>query len=711
MKTKSLLLSLITIFVLVLSSCAAPTAAPQPAPTQPAQQEQAEPTEAAPEVEPSNTPVAIEASEATATPAPTAAPEAQYKEAPALADRVASGDLPPVEERLPVSPLVTTPVESIGKYGGTMHVASGDPNFGDIKMYLTEPPIKWKADLTGYEPGLAESYEWSEDGKTFTLHMRRGLKWSDGEPYTSADWQFWWEDMANAPDQNSYSVPAWLRNNDGTPIVMEFPDEYTVVWKASDRALWIDPYFLAQGFWEFADPRMKPAHYLKQFHPKYADDGSWDKIIEVDKWWSNPDFPCLMAWCLEERAEDGTRFTFARNPYYYRVDTEGNQLPYIDYFNIEIVPDDQVRLLNAAQGKYDAMFRGLGSPNNIPFLQETAEDNGYHLLDGWMAGSGAWPGYFINMDYVEGGKNYPNDTADKATEIRNLLRDKRFRQALSVGIDRQRIIDVVWRGIGEPKGYTLSPQAWHFASPEGQEVYKRWAQSYIETNFEKANALLDELGMTIGADGFRTLPSGEPFNLIIDVTDWGGDLPVNLDSSTELKEQWGRELKLNVTVNNLQGQPIVDTRFNEGYYMLRPALFAEVDIWTFPDQIFPIRNRYMFPLQGRWYEKGGDTCVEDPDVPYSCGIKPEPGSLAEQLQVLYQKGLSEKDLQKRHEIVWEAIALIEEEGPVILSVSGDQPAAALATDVMRNILNFGVTGPWAPATPGNQVPAQWWMDL
>jgi peptide/nickel transport system substrate-binding protein len=132
---------------------------------------------------------------------------------------VAAGTLPPLAERLPQTPLVTTPVEGVGQYGGTLHTASWWPEVGNVQLYFAvEAPIKWKADLTGYEPALVEAYSWSEDGKTFTMNMRKGLKWSDGEPYTSADWKFYWEDLANAADQKLYNVPAYLRNDDGSPI-------------------------------------------------------------------------------------------------------------------------------------------------------------------------------------------------------------------------------------------------------------------------------------------------------------------------------------------------------------------------------------------------------------------------------------------------------------------------------------------------------------
>lgn len=698
MRKAQLWLSVSTVVGLLAASCAQATPAPQAT----------EPVAA----EPTATSQAIVVAEASATPAPTAEVAAdQYKEAPQLADMVAAGDLPPVAERLPANPVVTTPVESVGQYGGTIQTASWWPEVGNVQLYFAvEAPIKWKADLTGYEAALVESYEWSDDGKTFTMHLREGLKWSDGEPYTSADWQFWWDDFAKNEEQKVWTIPAYLRNNDGTPINMSFPDEYTVVWEATDRPLYIDPYFMAQGFWEFAKNFMKPAHYLKDYHPEYSDK-TWEDYTNQDKWWQTPGYPCLFAWCLTELSEDGQNYTFSRNPYYWRVDTEGNQLPYIDEIKVEIVADEQTRILNCSQGKYDTAFRICGGPNEIPFLAENAAAGEYHFLENYLNGAGAWPGYMINQYYVEGGKNYENDTPEKAAEIRSILRDQRFRIALSTGFDRQRIIDVAWGGIGEAKGATISPQSWHFAG-EGQAYYEKWANAYAETDIEGANALLDELGMTVGADGFRTLPSGEPFVLTVDVSDWGGSLKVQVDAADEMKRQYEENLSIAVSINNLQGQPDLDTRTNEGYYMLRGAHISEIDILTYPDWMYPIVNRYMFPLEGRYFAKGGEACTEEPNESsqYPCGVAPEEGSPAQLLQDLYLKARDTATIEDRHAVVWETIDVIVEQGPFVVGVGGDQPMPIIVKDHMRNILDFGVVGPWAPSTPGNQIAAQWWIE-
>ena len=146
--------------------------------------------------------------------------------------------------------------------------------------------------------------------------------------------------------------------------------------------------------------------------------------------------------------------------------------------------------------------------------------------------------------------------------------------------------------------------------------------------------------------------------------------------------------------------------------MLRGAHISEIDILTYPDWLFPVVNRYYFPLEGRWFAKGGDACTDQPAEgnAYPCGLKPEAGSPAEKLQALYNKARDTNTEEGRHEVVWEAMDVHVDQGPFVIGVAGDQPMPIIVKDYMRNILDFGVVGPWAPATPGNQIAALWWMD-
>jgi peptide/nickel transport system substrate-binding protein len=678
-----MLLNLLLAAVMVLAACgpaATPTAAP------------------ATEVPPTATSVAIVAKEETPTPVP--AVTAAYNEAPMLAELVTAGTLPPVEERLPEAPQVIQVVESIGEYGGTWHNVTGDPGAGNIKMALYDPAVRWKPDYTGYEPGLAESWEWSDDGKTITFHFRQGIKWSDGEPFTMEDMKFWWEDLALNEDYKKVSVPWWARNSDGSPITMAFPDDYTWVLKF-DQPQWIMPFVLAQGFWEW-EPLMKPKHFLTQWHPKYTEGATYEELDLQDRFVETPGYPCLMAWCLKEFTA-GESWLFERNPYYWKVDREGNQLPYIDYVQVELVQDLETRKLRVAQGSYDCTFRGVDDPTEIPFLTEQSTKYDYHIVPGWMNGAGAWPGWIVNMDYHEEQQYDPATETAEAKEIREMVRDQRFRKGLSLALDRQRIVDVVWGGIGTPQQFTISPQSWHFASPEGQQVFQEWAAADAQYDPETAKAYFDELGFVdADGDGWRDLPSGKPFTLIIDLNDWGGERVTT--EATEVYRQALEAVGIKVIVNNVIGQPEGSTRGNYGVgWVLRNTHASEIDLWTYPDWVFPLRGggegSRAFPMQGLYYQTGGTE-----------GWKPEPGSPAAKLQDLYRQGLQEPDIQKRHEIVWEAIRVHMEDGPFVIGAAGDQPMPVVCKNYFRNVPEYGVLGPWAPASPGNVHPEQFWME-
>jgi peptide/nickel transport system substrate-binding protein len=197
---------------------------------------------------------------------------------------------------------------------------------------------------------------------------------------------------------------------------------------------------------------------------------------------------------------------------------------------------------------------------------------------------------------------------------------------------------------------------------------------------------------------------------MIDIADWGGSYSVQFNAAVKMEEQWEQYLSLDVEILDLQGQAEADSRTNEGYYMLRGTHISELDIWTYPDWIFPVMNRYIFPLEGRWYELGKEACEPTIGQPYSCGVKPEDGSPAALLQTLYEKGLAESDLNKRHAIIWEAVRVIIDEGPFVIGTTGDQQMPVVIKNHMRNIMDYGVVGPWAPSAPGNQIPSQWWID-
>ncbi|MCD4737817.1 MAG: hypothetical protein K8R89_00970 [Anaerolineae bacterium] len=640
-------------------------------------------------------PVVVVTDEPVATDEPVVVPDSKYSQAPML-DAM---DLPPVDERVSDEPMVVPVVESIGEYGGTWHTATWWDEAGNFLMAIYDPPVRWKADYSGYEPGLlVKMPEWSDNGQTITMVFRKGLKWSDGEPFTTADLKFWWEDMALNEDVGFNQVPWWAYNLDGTtPITMEFPDDVTWVLKF-DSPQYIMPYILAQGFWEWR-PLMKPAHFLEQFHPDYNADASYDDLDIQDRFWQTGGYPCMMAWCLEEY-KAGESWTWTRNPYYWKVDEAGNQLPYIDTVDIELVENEEVRLLNVAQGKYDIAFRIAAQPTDIPFLTEQAEAGGYHIQPGWMNGAGAWPGWIINMDYHEDQEYDPATETEEAVEIRELLRDKNFRKGLSVALDREHLIDIVWEGFAEPKNFTISPQSPHFASSEGQALFKEWAEADAEYDPDGAMAYFDAAGFVdADDDGWRDLPSGKPFTLIMDQGDWGGE--TMCIESNEVYKQNLEEVGVKVLVNDLIGQPDWGIRGDNGLFMLRNTHASELDLWTYPDWIFPLRGAgegtRAFPMQGAYYSSGG-----------SLGWPAE--GPAKVLQDLYDKGKQMDTVAERDKVIWEAVRVYIAEGPFVIGASGDQPMPVVVKDNVHNVPEFGVLGPWAPGSPGNTYPEQYWIE-
>lgn len=628
-----------------------------------------------------------------------AADTSPYQEAPMLATQVEAGNLPPVDERLPDDIQIVTPTDGLGQYGGTWHATTWWGGAGNIKMILYEPPIRWKPDYSGYEPGLLTQMPvWSADGQTITFTFRSGLKWSDGEPFTTDDLEFWWNDLALNNNYDAAYVPWWATNSDGSPTTMRFPDAETWVLEFN-TARYLVPYTIAQGFWEW-DPLMKPAHFLKQWHPDYSDETTYAALEAHDNWFETPGYPCLMAWCLKDY-KPGESWLFERNPYYWKVDPQGKQLPYIDYLQVDLETDATARAQRAVRGGYDCTFRGLSDTSQRALLLANASSGDYELLSGWTNGAGAWPGFMVNQDYHTALDYDPNSEPEIDKEIRALLRNKSFRQGLSHALNRQQVLDEVWNGEGETKQFTISPQSPHFEGAEGQAVYEAWANSYVTYSTSTATSLWNSIGFTdSNGDGWRELPSGDPFTLTIDLNDWGGE-EINT-AATDVFSENLRALGVHVSINDVIGTEEGRIRSNYGLYMIRTAHAAELELWTYPDWVFPLRGggegARAFPMQGLWYQSGG-----------TAGWEPEPNSPAERLQDLYDQGRQTRDPQTREELIWDAIDIHINDGPFVIGATGDQPEMVVCKTYFNNVQEDGVLGPWAPGSPGNVHPEQFWM--
>lgn len=270
------------------------------------------------------------------------------KEAPQFAAMVEAGDLPPLAERLPLNPAVVEPVESLGEYGGIWRTAlvGGQDNAWLIRTLSYEHLIRWKPDWSGIEPNIAESFEANSEATEFTFRLREGMKWSDGAPFTADDLVFGYQDIiTNEEYQAGNPISNWLKGGDGQHPVIEKIDDYTVVYKFSaPHGLFLQHIATPSG----AGLSRFPKHYCSQFHPDYntenldeliaeAEATDWVNLMQLncggvpgtpyDARYQNPDFPVLWAWDIVDAYGEGTQVIAERNPYYWKVDTEGRQLP------------------------------------------------------------------------------------------------------------------------------------------------------------------------------------------------------------------------------------------------------------------------------------------------------------------------------------------------------------------------------------------------
>ena len=427
----------------------------------------------------------------------------KFSEAPMLAAMVAAGELPPLQDRLPEEPAVLWPFAvdnpEIGQYGGTIQVFALDNNpWGELLEETERGSYIFRTNEDAeIIPDLISDYEVSADEKIFTLHMRKGMKWSDGEPFVADDFIFMWKDMALQEE-----IKSWFNNDEPLDRIAKI-DDYTLRYEFKVSY----PTFLFNAVsWRGGDwMRFSPKHYLEKWHIEYNQDANeLAKSEGFDNWWdafnhhwqvapsSDIDKPMLQPWIFEEFTS--TYRTFVRNPYYYAVDRAGNQLPYIDRI-VSTIVDSEVNQLKIISGESDLAFMNT-SFDNYPLYKENEEQGGYRvfLIPGT---TGAAVAYHLNL-------NHPDPVQ------RELYQDIRFRRALSIAINRDEINDSVYFGVATPRQATI-PSAARYYKPE-------WGEEHPYAGYDPAaaNRLLDEIGLTDrDRDGFRKRPDGKTAQLII----------------------------------------------------------------------------------------------------------------------------------------------------------------------------------------------------
>jgi len=601
------------------------------------------------------------------------------KESPMLADLVRKGKLPPLKDRLPAEPLIVKPFERPGVYGGTLHMIHDSPDLAILKIAIGYAPLlRWRSDSNGVEPGLAKSYEYRDGGRTLIIKLRKGLRWSDGYPYTSADFKFYYDLCLDS--RYKLRPPGWCIVN-GKPMTVEAPDPLTIVMHFAGPN-----YFahlqLATGFWNPEEYNI-PKHYMIKFHPDY--NHRYKDFTEFDKknlTHLNPDRPTMCPWRLVSIESAGSKVVFERNPYYYMVDNLGRQLPYIDRIESTLIRDSQLRVLRMLAGEVDVEFRliSLTDLTDLGLYMKGRNRGGYRIKL-WQEGGGAMSAVVPNWD-------------QKDPVLRRIIRDKRFRRALSYAVPREKINLVVYRGMAVPQNSVISEQSWHFRSAEGRQLYKQWRRAFSEYDIARANDLLDEMGLKRGADGYRLRPDGRRLTLVFMVGSASYSRREN-DEAVMIASEW-EKLGIKVIISTPPG-PEIANRIRQGDYDVTMIGESEMDLFTYPAWVFPVTNEYWHPLTGKWYETGGKQ-----------GTPPD--GAAKELVDIFMRIKSEPDLEKCHKLVLDAIRVHLREGPFTIGTVGGSPAPVLVKNYLHNVPDTGVLGPWAVSQPAASYPEQFYLE-
>jgi peptide/nickel transport system substrate-binding protein len=524
--------------------------------------------------------------------------QGKYKESPMLTALVKAGKLPPVDRRLPKEPFVVGPSVlirekdlrfEVGKYGGTMNLVRTTPTWApSVFVQCNEPILAAPSlDVEPIRGNIVRDYKVSNDNRVFTFYMRDGLKWSDGSPVTTEDVLFAYEDVL-LNEKLTPVFPSWLKSGNtgsGDPFKLEIIDKYKF------RISFSKPYGgfpaqLAINDWRDYSNLLKPKHYLKQFHIRYVplkdlepliakqglSAGEWWTLFKAKdfyQWENTPDSvigcPTLMAWVLVEDKK-GT-LMLERNPYYFKVDTAGNQLPYIDRLKDTLLADVKMVTMKMLSGEADHSYE-YGVLSDLPLYKENAEKGNYivKLYDVHYSIADVW----LNFTYQD-------------PIWRQFLRDVRFRQALNMGINRKEIIETVYYGFAEPS--VTVPSTY---------------------DPEQAKQILDNLGLKKrDGEGWRLRPDGERFIIPIE---FSPDYPQFLPVAEIVAENW-KALGVYTTVKQIERGLLMKRRnANELFATMRYHQGSVDVLWDAYTQI-----EYWAPLWNIWFQSGGKNGEEPPE--------------------------------------------------------------------------------------------------
>jgi peptide/nickel transport system substrate-binding protein len=611
---------------------------------------------------------------------------ADAKEAPELAKLVAEGKLPPLDQRIPSEPFVMKPLEAAGRYGGTLRRGlrgSSDHN-GILRMIGNQGLVRWNAACTDVVPNVAKGWDVNADATQFTFHLRKGMKWSDGQPFGAEDVVFSIEDVAKNPELFKAPPSALVINN--RVAKAEKIDDLTV------RISFEQPYgtFLEQLATPLGQyPTLYAKHYGAKFHPKYnqnmaealaaAGQKDWPSLfraklgdVEIPQRWGNPERPTLDAWVIEDPYVGGsTRVSVKRNPYFWQVDGNGSQLPYVDRVNFTIYQDAEALMLDVVTGKVDVQDRHIDFLANKPTLTQNTKKGGYRLFE-LVNSNSQQVQIYLNMLH-------------KDPAMRAMLGNKEFRQALSLGIDRQEIIELVY--LGQSKPWQTGPR------PEHPWYHEKLATQFTSHDPKQAGEMLDRLGYAKkDAQGFRLRPDGQKVFLAVDVIP---ATPDQVDTLELVKRHWaaiGVDMKVNSIERSLYYTRGDNNDHDAATWVGPGGLDVMLDARDYV-AIHPQGSRQAIPW-ALWYVSNGKDGVEPPDNPKT-------------RMKLFDEARGTNDPAKRAELMKQVFDLCADAFETIgicLAVN----AYGIATDRIRNVPPK-VAHAWSFGSPANADPQQFYF--
>jgi peptide/nickel transport system substrate-binding protein len=502
--------------LLLVTACAPAQPAAQPAAPAEAEATAVPPTEPAKAEEPTAAPEAP-AAETT---------EAKCGESPMLAEQVKAGKLPPCEERVPSEPLVANPhpqlapwvtETTIGNYGGTLRLVDYDKgtlghDAGWLQNEFWLATEGTKHDSAKTHGNIFRDYKISDDAKEITFYMRKGMKYSDGSPFTTEDVAFWWNSVMLNETLTPIIGSNWRsgRNPSGEVLKLEVIDDFTF------KFISTEPFGGITGLLTYATPNIPSSDFMKKYHGDFTKVEDMEPLIkelgyQPGEWWRvfgfmgglqgqiKYGYPVLSPYVVTEVSD--SRALMARNPYYWKVDAAGNQLPYIDNVEVTLVNDVEAATLKVIAGEVDLARRPV-NPKSLPLYKQYEKEKDYTVA--------------ILPQHASLGEVFLNLT-NKDENWRAVIGNAEVRKALSMAIDRKAIIDSVYFGIAEP-GSADYPQPDY--DPQG------------------AAAILDKAGLDKkDADGCRLGPDGNAFIIPWELSTFTGEeVPVAEQVSKFWKE-------------------------------------------------------------------------------------------------------------------------------------------------------------------------------